>query len=106
MRKYLLAAVAALALGGSAHANIIANARNPWVLIGLNWANGIGLEGRSDVAQDAGIGKPGVMPMFNTRTECQDALQAILTRYRGVSHAGGGGGYYVCALTSAFAIPE
>ena len=106
MKKYLLAAVAALALGGAAHANIIADARDPWILVGLNWANGIGLQGRDDVAQDAGIGEPGVMPMFNTRRECQSALKGILIRYRGVSHAGGGGGYYLCAPQSAFAIPE
>src|ERR1700722_11606048 len=103
MKKYLFAAAAALALGGTAHANIVPDQDHAWVLIGLNWVNAVGLHTRSDVARDSGMSTEAetAVPMFQTRAECNATLRGILVQYRGASHAAGGGGYYLCAPLSA-----
>lgn len=106
-RRALCLLAAALALGGAAHANIISD-RDPWILVGLNWGNSVGLEERDDVAADAEMDHepPGVMPMYATRGECFAAERRILLKYKGVSHAAGGNGYYLCTPLSAWAIPQ
>ena len=104
MKKYLLAACAASALGGSAHANMV-DARDPWILVGLGWVNGVGLFARDDVAADASIRgeEAGSMPMFATRDQCLAAELRVLAKYKGVDHASGGFGYHLCTPESAWA---
>lgn len=107
MKNLLCAVLLALALPcGSANANLV-SARDPWVLVGLDFLNGLGLYGREDVASDAGVdNRRGSMPMFDTRGECLAAQRRVLAKYRNVGHADGGFGYYLCTRLSQWARPE
>jgi hypothetical protein len=108
MKKLLIAAVAAVALAGPAHANIVDDYDHAWVLVGLGFANSVGLYGLPNVASDVGmLTEPqGSMPMYQTRGECLAAERRILAKYKGASHAAGGDGHYLCTPLSAFATPS
>jgi hypothetical protein len=69
---------------------------NDWVLIRLNWVNGAGAEV---------VGK-GLLPEFPTKDACQAALRRELRNHAGLSHADGGGGYYLCTHLRNWAVAE
>jgi hypothetical protein len=87
MKKYLLAAVAALAIGGPAHAERVEDGR--WLLLTLNWGNG---EGYYAPNTDA-------LVSFDTRRACQDRLQQELNSHR---HLIG----LLCIDRNSLALPE
>jgi hypothetical protein len=105
MKKYLLAAVAAIALGGAAKAQE-ADSSKEWVLLGLNWSNGSGWDAR-DVTDDADLPAIGGshIPNFRTAGQCQAALRHVLQKYANVSHAEGGLGSYLCTNMRTWASP-
>ena len=82
MTKYLLAAVATLALTSGASAQ---DTSDDWVLLSLGWRNGTGPVVRAE----------GLVPEFPTKGACQAALRRELQKHAGLSHADGGGDYYL-----------
>jgi hypothetical protein len=100
MKKYLLAAAAALALGGSA----FAQEANPtprfedgtWLLLTLNWGNGSGYYAPNTYT----------LPSFDTQRACQNRLTQELNRHAGVSHANGGDIGLLCINRNALALPR
>jgi hypothetical protein len=92
MKKYLLAACAMLALASSASAM---DSEKDWVLLELYWANGAGAKPVTDRL---------VLPEFPTRAACQAALRSELQRHAGLSHAEGGGNYYLCSHLSDWSV--
>jgi hypothetical protein len=103
-RTCLLAAVAVLALGGSASAQ---HGDDDWVLLGLDWENGDGMSVR-DMGPEADMPNVGLghAPLFATQRACRAALRHVLQKYANVSHAGGGGGLYLCSRVRDWAVSE
>jgi hypothetical protein len=93
MKSLILAAVAALAIGGPAKA---IDSQNDWVMLELYWANGEG----------AKIAQSGLVPEFPTRAACQAALRRELLNHAGLSHAEGGGNLYLCTPLRSWSFPE
>jgi opacity protein-like surface antigen len=93
MKKYLLAAVAALALTSGASARDV-DPTSDWVLLTLGWQNGEGATMQTP---------PGLVPEFATKAACQAVLRRELQQNRLLSHAEGGGNGYLCYRVSAFA---
>jgi hypothetical protein len=88
MKKYLLAACAALAPVSGASARDV-NSMTDWV---FGWANGEGAETLS----------AGLVPEFATQGACQAALRRALQKDAHLSHAEGGGNMYLCTPLSAW----
>jgi hypothetical protein len=95
MKKYLLAAVAALAIGGPAHAERFEDGR--WLLLTLNWGNGEGYYTPNT---------NGPLVSFDTKRACQDRLQGELNSHRGVPHAYGGDIGLLCIDRNSLALPQ
>ncbi len=93
MKRFLLAAVATLALTSGASAM---DSTNDWVLLTLGWENGAG----------AVVLSRGLVPEFPTKGACLAALRRELQRHTGLSHADGGGSYYLCTHLSDWAVAE
>ena len=93
MTKCLLAAAATLALTSGASA---LDSTNDWVLLSLGWENGAGAVVRTE----------GLVPEFPTKGACQAVLRRELQKHAGLSHADGGGDYYLCTHLSDWAVPN
>ena len=86
MKKYLTAAVAALALTLSSRARDV-DSQNDWVMLTLGWSNGTG----------AYTMNKGFVPEFANKGQCQVALARALQKDARLSHAAGGGNMYLTA---------
>ena len=93
MKKYLTAAVAALALTSSASARD-ADSQNDWVMLTLGWSNG-----RGAYAMNKGF-----VPEFANKGQCQVALARALQIDARLSHAEGGGNIYLCTPLSEWSV--
>ena len=93
MKKYLIAACAALALASNASARDV-NSQSDWVLLTLGWANGEGAETLS----------AGLVPEFSNKGACQAALRRALQKDARLSHAEGGGNMYLCTPLSDWSV--
>jgi hypothetical protein len=105
MKKYLLAAVAALALASNVTAaNAQLDSETNWLLLGLDWESGAGVVVRdipTDIPNVVGRG-----PLFATQRACQAALRRVVQKYAGLSHAQGGGGLYLCSPLRNWTVGE
>ena len=103
MKKYLLAAVAALALASNVTtASAQLDSETNWLLLGLDWENGAGV-----VVRDMPADLPNVVgrgPLFATQRACQAALRRVVQKYAGLSHAEGNGGYYLCTSLRSWTV--
>jgi hypothetical protein len=93
MTRCLLFAVATLALISRASA---LDSINDWVLLTLGWENGAG----------AVVLNNGLVPEFATKGACQTALRRELQKHSGLSHAEGGGSYYLCTHLRDWVVSE
>ena len=93
MKKYLTAAIAALALTLSASARDV-DLQNDWVMLTLGWSNGRG----------AYTMNKGFVPEFANKEQCQVALAHALQQDARLSHAEGGGNMYLCTPLSDWSV--
>ncbi len=93
MKKYLTAAVAALALTLSSRARDV-DSQNDWVMLTLGWSNGTG----------AYTMNKGFVPEFANKGQCQVALARALQKDARLSHAAGGGNMYLCTPLSDWSV--
>jgi hypothetical protein len=99
MKKYLLAAVAALAI--SSTATNAGSDGGDWILLCVGATNSVGYFIYDDVRADLGLrGEERYPPSFSSKRACLIAERRLVQKYAGLSHAEGGDHTYLCTQPS------